>query len=175
MKTIRILTVLAGLLFLVQAAAAQVNPTISKEYSDDKIIEMIRTYKSAHSRDVVPPASLQQQFLADFPKAHDVEWETAGAVYEVEFEIKYRDFKAYYSPQGQLLMYVQEFRRAELPAMVRNAAESKYPKYKFEDIDKIRRGTQTFYKIEMEHRASDVEVKLLVGEDGLVLEEAFDY
>ncbi|MDR1169237.1 MAG: hypothetical protein LBK97_00185, partial [Prevotellaceae bacterium] len=71
--------------------------------------------------------------------------------------------------------YVQEIHRSELPAVVKNAAESKYPKYRFDDIDTIRRGTEIFYKIEMEHKSSGSEVKFLIGEDGAILEQTFDY
>ena len=42
-------------------------------------------------------------------------------------------------------------------------------------MDKIQRGTEVFYKIEMENRASDLEVKLLIKENGTILEETFDY
>jgi hypothetical protein len=175
MKVFKILNVFAVLFFLVQTVAAQVNPAISKEYSNDEIIRMVRKYKSAHSHDAIPNSALIQKFHADFPKAHDVEWEIADSIYEVEFEIKSRDYKAYYDTKGNLLMYIQEIRRTELPATVKNAAESKYPKYRFEDIDKIWRGTAVFYKVEMENKSSDMEVKLIIGEDGVILNETFDY
>jgi hypothetical protein len=49
-----------------------------------------------------------------------------------------------------------------------------YPKSHFEDIDRIRRGTETVYKIEMEESFSDREIKLLVKSDGKIMEEQFD-
>jgi hypothetical protein len=104
-----------------------------------------------------------------------VEWETDGDIYEVEFEVKFRDYEAYYDVKENLLMYVQEIYHSELPAIVKNAAESKYPKYRFEDIDKIRQGSEVFYKIEMERKSSDLEVKLLIKDDGAILEEKLDY
>jgi hypothetical protein len=70
-------------------------------------------------------------------------------------------------------MTVEETYRSDLPAAVKNAAEAKYPKYRFEDIDKIRRGTEVFYEIEMELR--DTEVKLLIRPDGTALENRMDY
>jgi hypothetical protein len=104
-----------------------------------------------------------------------VEWETANDVYEVEFEIRSRDVKALYDKDGNLLSLVEEIRESEMPAVVKNAAENKYPKYHFEDIDRIRRGTETFYKIEMEKSSSDGEVKLIIKSDGTIIEERFDY
>jgi hypothetical protein len=70
-------------------------------------------------------------------------------------------------------MTVEEAYRSELPAVVKNAAEAKYPKYHFEDIDKIRRGTEVFYKVEMELR--DTEVALLIQSDGTIWNEKIDY
>ncbi|MDR1130414.1 MAG: PepSY-like domain-containing protein [Prevotellaceae bacterium] len=175
MRLIRVSAAAAGLFFLVQTAFAQANPAISNEYSNEEIVRMIKKYKSVHSRDAVPSATLHQKFQADFPKARDVEWESNGEVYEVEFELKSGDCKAYYDAKGNLLMHVQEIYRSELPAVVKNAAENKYPKYKFEDIEKIRRGSEVFYKIEMERKSSDMEVKLLIGDDGAILKESFDY
>jgi hypothetical protein len=171
MKQLKILS-MAAALFFIQTAAAQ-NPAISTLYSNEEIAQKIKSHKASHSRDVVSPANLQQKFKVDFPKASDVEWETTGDIYEVEFDVKFRDCKAYYDSDGNLLMTVEEMYRSELPAVVKNAAESKYPKYHFEDIDKIRRGTEVFYKIEMELR--DMEVELLIRSDGVILSEKIDY
>jgi hypothetical protein len=162
-------------MFLIQITFAQSHPAISKLYSNEEIAKMIKTYKIANSHDVMPSAMLQQKFQTDFPKAYDVEWETDGNIYEVEFNIQYKDHKAYYDAKGNLLMYIKELYRSELPAIVKNAAESKYPKYSLEDMDKIQRGTEVFYKVEMENKSSDLEVKLLIKENGTILEETFDY
>jgi hypothetical protein len=171
MKQIKFLGMAAGLLFA-QAAMAQ-KPTISTQYSNEEVIQMLKAYMSVPSRDVLPPANLQQKFLADFPKAHDVEWESALDIYEAEFDVTLRDYKAFYDAKGNLLMFVEELNRRELPAVIKNVAESKYPKYSFEDINKIQRGTEVFYKIEMER--GEMEVTLLVKSDGTIVEETFDY
>ncbi|MDR2474726.1 MAG: PepSY-like domain-containing protein, partial [Bacteroidales bacterium] len=99
----------------------------------------------------------------------------ANDTYEVEFEIRHRDFKALYTPNGDLLMVVEEIRSTQLPAIVKNAAEASYPKYRVEDVAKIRRGTETIYRVEMEKSFSGVDVKLLIKADGTILEERFDY
>jgi hypothetical protein len=166
MKLFKLLSVIASCFFLVQITAAQSNPAISKEYSNEAIADMIQKYKTSNSHDVIPPVELTIKFKTDFPKAHKAEWEVGGDIYEVEFDIKFRDYTAYYDAKGNLLMVVEEIYRSELPVVVKNAAEAKYPKYRFEDIDKIRRGTEIFYKIEMEHR--DAEVKLLIKSDGTI-------
>jgi hypothetical protein len=170
MKTLKILSMTA-LLFATQTLAAQ-NPAISTKYSDAEIATLLQNFRQANSHETVPPADLQAKFRADFPKAYDVEWETAHNIYEVEFNLRFRDFKAFYDKDGNLLSVVEEIRQSELPAVVKNAADAKYPKYHFEDIDKIRRGTETFYKIEMEHGESDV--KIIIQSDGKIINERFD-
>ncbi|MDR2287330.1 MAG: PepSY-like domain-containing protein [Prevotellaceae bacterium] len=173
MKGLKIFIALVNCAIFVQVAAQSPAPTISDAYSNDTIAKMIRKYRTSHSHDVMPPAKPATKFKVDFPKASGVEWETDGNIYEVEFDIRFRDWKAYYDAEGNLLMTVEEIYRSELPAVVKNAAEAKYPKYHFEDIDKIRRGTEVFYKIEMELR--DTEVELLIQSNGTITSEKTDY
>ncbi|MDR2383742.1 MAG: PepSY-like domain-containing protein [Prevotellaceae bacterium] len=174
MKASKIFIAVMSCAVFVQVATAQSSvPAISDAYSNDTIAEMIRKYRSSHSHDATPPAKTAVKFRADFPKASDVEWEVADSIYEVEFDVKFRDWKAYYDAEGNLLMTIEEIYRSELPAVVKNAAEAKYPKYHFEDIDKIRRGTEVFYKIEMELR--DTEIELLIQADGRIIDEKTDY
>jgi hypothetical protein len=170
MKTSVKILIAAASLFVLQTLAAQ-TPAISTKYTDAEIAQIVNNYRAAHSRDVYPPDTLQQKFRTDFPKARNAEWETANDIYEAEFEMRSRDFKALYDKSGNLLMVVEEIRPSELPAVVKNAAESKYPKFHFEDIDKIRRGTETMYKIEMKKSFSDTEVKMLVDSGGKILRE----
>jgi 2',3'-cyclic-nucleotide 2'-phosphodiesterase (5'-nucleotidase family) len=172
MKSLKISSMVIAGLFLIRAAAAQ-NPAISTQYTNEEIAQKIKTCIAAHSHDVVPPADLRQKFQTDFPAATGAEWEAAANIYEVEFDVRFRDGKAYYDAEGNLLMTVEEIRRSELPAVVKNAAEAKYPKYHIEDIDKIRRGTDVFYKIEME--LGDAETELQIRSNGVILSEKIVY
>lgn len=149
------------------------NPAISTKYSNSEIAAFVQNYKNTRERDVFADGILLERFQRDFPKASDVEWETNGEIYEVDFDVKFRDFAAYYDKEGNLLMYKQEIREKELPAIVKTAAESKYPKYKFEDIEKVVKGTETFYKVEMELR--DTEVTMFIASEGRIINEKFDY
>ena len=170
MKIMKFILV-ASFVALVQWASAQSgSPVISDVYSDEVIREMIREYRQGHSREVAPPEVPAGKFRVDFPGAVDAEWEVAGGVYEVEFEVRLRDWKAFYDAGGRLLMTVEEVRRSELPAAARKAALARYPRFRFEDIDRIRRGTEVFYRVELERR--EMEVELLVRADGTVMEEA---
>jgi len=173
MKALKLFGIAAAL-FAIQTVTAQ-NPAISTRYSESETAKIIEQFRAAESQSTVPSGSLQQKFRTDFPKASDVEWETANSIYEVEFEIRFRDFKAFYDVNGNLLMVIEEIRKSALPAVVKNAAEAKYPKFRIRDTYKIRRGTEIVYKVEMEKSFSDTEVTLFVKSNGVVLDERIDY
>jgi hypothetical protein len=147
-------------------------PAITEKYSDAEIDSLIRAYATSHSGDATPSEALRQKFVKDFPNARDVEWEAAENIYEVEFEVRHTDHKAYYDAEGALLMHYYKARKSELPAAVRDAAKGRYPKYRFDEIKAVRKGTAVFYKIEMERR--DLEVKMVVKSDGSFVENWVD-
>jgi hypothetical protein len=144
------------------------NPAISTKYSDKEIAELVRNYNNSRNRDVSVDGVLMQNFRQNFPNARDIDWETNDEIYEVEFEIRDRDFRAFYDKEGNLLLYKQDIRTSELPSAVKKSATEKHPKYRIDDVDKIVKGTQTFYKMEMELR--DHDVTIYVANDGKILE-----
>lgn len=156
-----------------QTAMAQPNPAISKKYSNTEIEKMVSAYKTNKQTDIRPTNGLQQQFTKDFPNSKDIDWETAANIYEVEFEIGRTDYKAYYDGDANLIMYVIDINEAEIPAIVKNAAMSKYPNYKFDDIKKILRGTETFYVVEME-KSNSADIKAKFKPDGTFIKEIFN-
>lgn len=156
-----------------QSISAQPNPAITKKHSNADIERMIDAYRGTAHRDIYPVTNLQQQLTKDFPKSKDIEWETGADIYEVEFEIGWTDYKAYYDNEANLLMYTVDIRESELPAVVKNAATSKYVNYKFDDIKKIVKGTDTFYKVEMEKRNS-ADIKATFRPDGTFIKEVYD-
>jgi hypothetical protein len=164
MTTFKILLLVLMACLPVAALNAQSQPAVTAAYSNAYIDSLICAYSSSQSRDAAPPAELQQKFWKDFPKAYDVEWEMAGNVCEAEFEIRVTDYKAFYDAKGNLLMYGCDIKASNLPATVKSAAEKLYPKYRFDDVKKVRKGSETFYKIEMERRGS--EAKIVIKEDG---------
>jgi hypothetical protein len=153
----KMILVLSVLLLSSCVATAQ-GPAISTNYSDSEITELIQNFRNSRSHDTFPTGVLQQRFLQDFPNARDVEWETNNEIFEVEFQIGNRDFMAYYDSEGNLILYRQEIRVSDLPAVVRTAAEGRFPNFRFEDIYRIAKGTQTFFRIGMERGDNDVRV-----------------
>lgn len=162
-----------GVLVSCQSATAQPKPSISTQYTNDKIKEMITSFKMANSQDILtPPAPIATKFNIDFPQARDIEWEAAVGVYEVECEIGYKDYKCYYAADGDLLMYTFNIKELDIPAVVKNATIAKYPDYDFDEIKEIHRGTEVLFDIELKHH--NIEVEMLIHENGTILNEKFD-
>lgn len=126
-------------------------PAISKKYSEQKVYELIMRYNTSNKYNGAANAAVSKAFGRDFPNAYDIEWETNDEIYEVEFEIRNRDFKAYYDKEGNLIIYKQDITVAELPANVNKAIKALYPKYRLDDVDKIVSTNQTYYKVELEY------------------------
>ena len=167
MRLVLLLMLLAPLFFLYSAAQ---QPAISGKYSNQEIEKMMQDFKRERSHDVRPTEQLVQKFKKDFPGARDVEWEKAAALYEVEFEIKRVDYLAYYDGMGNLIMFKHDIRLSALPDPVKKQAKALYPNYRFDDVEKIMKGTEVLYKIEMER--GDAEVKILIKKDGTVVNNA---
>lgn len=161
---------LIGFIFSLTGVAQ--TPTISKKYSNIEIEELISGYKRNHSRDVIPANNLKVQFRKDFPNAKDIDWEKAANIYKVDFEIGRIDYEAYYDNDANLLMYTIDIKEYNMPAVVKNAAVSKYPDYKFEDIEKVVRGTETFYRVEMEK--GKTEIKANFDPRGIFIKEVYN-
>lgn len=166
-----LLTLLAAL-FMCQPVSAQ-SPAISASYTNEQVDRMLQDFKVNYSHDVVPSQALLQKFMRDFPGARDVEWETAANIYEVEFEIRRDDYKAYYDEQGNLIMYIHDAYQSDLPAAVTNKIRAEYPNYRFSEVERIVKGTETLYKVEVER--GDMEVKYVIKSDGTVINKMIDY
>jgi len=165
--------------FLILLAAMFTNtliaqtPAISTKYTDAEIDELILRFNRSRNWDVrTVDGALAQRFRADFPDARNVEWETNNEVFEVEFYIGHSEFDAYYDKDGNLLMYVQDLSTRDLPEVIRNAAQARLPGYRFDDIDKVVKGTRTYFVIEMER--GDLEYQLVISNDGTILSERRD-
>ena len=149
------------------------NPAVSKKYTNEEIDKMVRAFRMEHSQNVMPSELLMQKFSKDFPKAYDIEWEKATNLYEVEFEIRGADYEAYYDEQGNLIMYKHDIYPSDLPELIRKKVKNLYPNYRFDDIEKIVKGTEVSYKVEMER--GDLDVRVIVKIDGTIVSATEDY
>ncbi|MDR1698660.1 MAG: PepSY-like domain-containing protein [Prevotellaceae bacterium] len=139
-------------------------PAITKLHSNEQIAQMLAAFQGSPSRDVTPSAALQRQLLADFPKARDIEWETDGKIFEAEFEVAFADYKAFYDAEGNLVMFSVDISRSQVPAEVKNAVKTEFPRHRIEDATRIVQGTETFYKVELER--GEIEIKATFKADG---------
>ena len=173
MKSFRI-TLLIMLLSTLsfQYISAQ-TPAISTKYSNAEIDQLMKAFKIEHSHRATPTQLLQQKFKTDFPGAYDIEWKKAAKLYEVEFEIKRLDYEAYYDEQGNLVMYKHDISQSDLPEAIKTKLKSLYPNYRFDDIEKMVKGTETSYKVEMEK--GDMDVKIIIKSDGTIVSKLEDY
>lgn len=176
MKTKSKLLLLSAILFANVSINAQTTPTVSTKYSTEQIETMYINHEIENAIDVyTPPAKLLEKFNLDFPKARGAEWEQSSGLYEVEFEIGWigdTEHKAYYDMEGNLIMYKAEISENDLPGVVKNAAQAKYPNFRFDDLRKIVKGEQISYKVEMKKGNHDVE--LLVLNDGTIANQSID-
>lgn len=174
MKVISVLSVI--MLILGISCTTKVNaehgPVISKKYTNGEINKMIQSHETNYSSDVRLDESVNNKFKSDFPQAKDIDWEIAADIYQVEFEIGFVDYEAYYDRSGELIKYSFECKRDALPALVINSVIAKYPDYDFEDMKKIISGSLETYKIELEKK--NIDVTLLLSADGTILSEWFD-
>ena len=150
----------------------EVKPTLTKKYSNEEVDRMLTSHHLTHSRDVIPEKILQDKFTSDFPNAYDIDWEASENLYEVECEIERTDYKAFYTKEGELIMYEIDIRKHELPAIVKNVVLQKYPSHKIDDVDKIIKGDGVTYKVELDAKRNDL--KVFVKEDGTFVKEIPD-
>lgn len=154
---------------------AQVNPSIDEIYTVEQIDEMYQKHRMSRSRDIRPTKELSSQLQKDFPNARDIDWEKSDVFYRADFEIgriNSKDYKAYYNMAGKLVMYKEEISTRALPTDVKNTLQKDYSGYRIEDAEKIAKGKQTLYKVELEK--GDIEIELILTSNGKVIQEKAD-
>jgi len=112
--------------------------------------------------------TLQQQFQ---PPAN-VEWEKKGELYEAEFGRGTKDNHVWLDASGKVLKHSEEMKENELPAAVKSAITRQYGKSRLEDIDKIEESGKITYKMEVKNKT--IKRKVLINQEGKVLEERMD-
>jgi hypothetical protein len=147
-------------------------PAISRVYTDEQINSMIESYHAAPDRDVIAPEAISRVFAGHFPNARDIDWEVSNNIYKVDFDIWVTDYEAWYDASGNLLMYIFDVRVSSLPAVVKNAVNQKYPKFKIDDAEKFYQGSVAGYKVKVEK--GKIEYEAWFREDGTFIRERLD-
>ncbi|EIJ40499.1 Protein of unknown function (DUF2874) [Galbibacter orientalis DSM 19592] len=96
------------------------------------------------------PSIINNEFNKQFPKATDVEWEMAGYLYNVEFEINWnQDHEIWYNSEGKIVKHKEDISVSELPKVVNNTIKRKFNGYSIDDLKRITDNGQIVYKMEL--------------------------
>jgi hypothetical protein len=148
------------------------------DYSNDEIDALLQAYASQREIDIRSsdvPTVIITVFNSQFAAAHDIEWEYAGDVFHVDFELSGMDYEVWYHRDGTLLMYTTETWYSNIPAAVTSAVSAQYAEYKIDDCKYFQKGTLKGYIFEVEHRRTGAELITLFDENGNFLSERVDY
>lgn len=120
------------------------------------------------------PSVIVNSFQHDFPKAKDIEWKKKDTVYQVEFEIGWRDrdHKIWYNTSGKILRHKQEISKKDLPDKVSEKLSAEYKWYRIKDVKKIETPEEILYTLEAQSITE--EWKLTLDEEGNILGRVAD-
>lgn len=116
------------------------------------------------------PVNLHNSFTQAYPEATDVEWEMEGVNYKVEFDLEKMDHEILYSKTGSVIKSELEIPKAEIPIAVAATLQSKYPKYKIDEVEMTQENGNKTYEVELEKLLSK-DKKLVIAEDGTFIKE----
>ncbi|QCR23155.1 PepSY-like domain-containing protein [Pontibacter sp. SGAir0037] len=120
------------------------------------------------------PSVILNNFKKDFPKASDVEWEKEGDLYHVEFETGWNtDHEIWYQPSGSVSKLKEDITRKELPKEVINRINSDFKGYSLDDLERIRTGAETVYKVELSSFTKQ-DLEVVLDAKGSVLNQKAD-
>jgi hypothetical protein len=126
------------------------------------------------------PKVVMAALKAKFPKANidkvTKEKEGNDVVYDIEFKIEGRKFEADIKEDGTLINYEKEIAAKDLPAAVKKAVDTRYPKAKLKDVMEmtdVKGTTETLHGYEITLTTADNQsVEVTVAPDGKVLEDS---
>ena len=107
------------------------------------------------------PSVIINNFKKEFTKAHDIDWEMQGDLYNVDFEIEwFTDYEAWFNASGKLVKQTQEISKSDLPKAVINSIKTQYKEYRIEDAKKIIENGVETYKVELINELEDGTITL---------------
>lgn len=121
----------------------------------------------------IVPSVVLNAFQQKFPKATDIEWEKKGDLYEVEFEVQFKDHKMLIDSTGKIVKHKAEINNADLPAPVKATLQKGFSKYKLDDAKRIETEGVVIYKVEVENASE--ERKIYLDADGKIIDARMSY
>ena len=117
------------------------------------------------SRDKVPSVVLNT-FQAQHPNSTGVEWEKHGDIYEAEFDVNDTlEIVTRIDEAGKLMMEKQDITVSDLDPAVLTAIQSRYKEYRVDDVEKIQKGSNIFYQVELKAQGKK-ELNIVLAADG---------
>lgn len=90
-------------------------------------------------------------FRKQFPKATNVEWEMENKTFEVDFKMDFSEQEIIFAPNGKIMMKKQEILISELPNEIKLQLDRDFKNEIIDDIQKITKGKNIYYQIELEN------------------------
>ena len=106
------------------------------------------------------PSVVENTFESHFPNAMDVEWESNGDYFEVDFDLKQTEYSAQIDNTGNMKWYKYEISNDLLPPSILSVLETEYSKKKWEDPEILVSGENSFYKLEIDGFFNDKKIML---------------
>lgn len=106
------------------------------------------------------PSVVENTFKSHFPDATDVEWETHGDDFEVDFEVDRTDHSARIDNAGTLLGYKYEITRNTIPSTIIAVLSGEYPNENWEDPEILVIGQNNYYQLEIDGFFNDKKIML---------------
>lgn len=121
------------------------------------------------------PSLILNEFIRQFPRAKQVEWELERGYYQVEFKKSNGlDQEVCFNELAQVIKEKEEVKISELPVKIRERIMKEFPGYSMDELERISDGKGiTGYKIELESLFQE-DLKVFMDEKGQVLQKILD-
>jgi uncharacterized membrane protein YkoI len=96
------------------------------------------------------PQAVKTVFNKQYPKAYDIEWERKGDNYEASFDLSRVDYKAVYTPTGNVVFFEKDITTGALPKIIIKNIKVKYPNYRIDDAKMINTKGVITYKVDLD-------------------------
>lgn len=106
------------------------------------------------------PSVVENTFKSNFPYAKDVEWETYGENFEVDFELKKTDYAARIDNAGNLLEYKYEIEKNTLPPAIISKMKTNFSNSGWDDTEILVSGKNRYYQLEIDGFLNDKKIIL---------------
>jgi len=114
------------------------------------------------------PQSVKATFNSAFANASDVEWKMKEGKYKAKFELNGKEQLAEISSSGELISKGMEISKDQLPAVVTDALRTSYANKEIDEVYKIEKGNETYYKVKL---VGETDKPIMFSADGKVVTE----